>query len=1007
MALVWLSGPRTQALDPERGLSQYLRDAWGSGEGFPGGAVHGLAQGADGYLWIATERGLVRFDGLSFRLFEPVARTAGTGPTVLGVAADLDGSIWARLRGPALMRFRHQVFEDVLPTVGMPDSVVTAMVRSDDGSILLASLGQGAMAYRNGKWTTLAAPRHMPYSFAISIARTRDGIVWLGTRDAGLLRVQGAEVARITDGLPDPKINSLLPGSDGDLWIGTDHGVARFADGRVTRQGVPADLLTLPTLAMIRDRESNMWIAAGARGLLRVNAQGVVERRGREAGLAGDVTALLEDRDGNLWVGTSAGLERLRDGVFTSYAAPQGLPSNSAGPIYTDADGRTWFAPTEGGLYWMRDGRVGRVTQAGLDRDVVYSIDGGKGEVWVGRQRGGLTRVRVLEDEVVAERFTQAAGLAQDNVYAVYRARDGAVWAGTLSGGASRLRDGVFTTYSTTNGLGSNTVASILETADGTMWFATPNGVSTFSRGGWRRYVTADGLPSNDVSVLMQDTSGLVWAGTAAGLAIFDGGKIRVPPTAREELNRSILGLAEDRTGALWISTVDRVFRVNRDSLVHGLLGGADLREYGVADGLLAVEGVKRHRSVSIDARGRVWFSMARGVSMVDPARVDGRTEPAVMQIEDMSADGTRVDLRGPRRIPSSGRRITLSYAGLSLGVPDRVRYRYRLDGFDAEWSDAVSERQAVYTNLQPGSYRFRVTASNSEGVWSADEATLQFEIEPMLWQTMWFRLFVLGLCGLGVWGIYRIRMLRVARQLNLRFEERLAERTRIAQELHDTLLQGFLSASMQLHVAAEAVAPTSPAKAPLNHVLQLMRRVIDEGRNAVRGLRSTSPQGDDLEQAFTRIPADLGVANSTTFQVLVEGQARPLHPIIRDEIYRIGREAIVNAVRHAGGTRIEVELEYSAHHVRMLVRDDGRGIDERVLRSGRDGHWGLSGMRERAQRIGAGFTVWSRPGAGTEVELTIPNHVAFQPTRESSPGAREQSGEAAAERPAVRSRSR
>lgn len=320
-----------------------------------------------------------------------------------------------------------------------------------------------------------------------------------------------------------------------------------------------------------------------------------------------------------------------------------------------------------------------------------------------------------------------------------------------------------------------------------------------------------------------------------------------------------------------------------------------------------------------------------------------------------------------------------LSYAGLSLGVPERVRYRYRLDPFDRNWSDAVAERQAVYTNLSPGSYVFRVKASNSDGLWNSEEAMLSFEVEPMLWQTTWFRLSAVAVCFLAGWGIYRVRVMRLARQLNIRFEERLAERTRIAQELHDTLLQGFLSASMQLHVAAEAVPPDSPAKKLLSHVQQLMSRVIDEGRNAVRGLRAGPGTGDDLEQAFARIPVEMAISDQVEFHVFVDGQVRPLHPMIRDEIYRIGREAAVNAFRHSNGTRIEIELEYSPQHVRMLVRDNGRGIDEEVIRTGREGHWGLSGMRERAQRIGAHFKVWSRAGAGTEIELTVPNQVAFQ----------------------------
>ena len=420
--------------------------------------------------------------------------------------------------------------------------------------------------------------------------------------------------------------------------------------------------------------------------------------------------------------------------------------------------------------------------------------------------------------------------------------------------------------------------------------------------------------------------------------------------------------------------------RASRDELAQGEIQDADLREYGVADGLHSVEGVRRHRSVVVDARGRVWFSLGRGLSMVDTTRAAPGAAPAIAHVETVSADGTAIDLRRTARIPAGRQRLTFRYAGLSLAVPERVRFRYRLDGFDHDWSAPVTAREAVYTNLGPGDYRFRVMASNSDGEWSPTEAAVGFAIDPRVWQAAWFQLACAGAIALGSAGLYRFRMHQVARRLNVRFEERLAERTRIAQDLHDTLLQGFVSASMQLHVAAGHVPSESPARPALERVLQLMTRVIDEGRNAVRGLRSPATTGDDLEQAFCRMQEELGVEEQVGFRVIVEGRPQPLHPIIRDEVYRIGREAVVNAVRHSGAQKIEVEIDYALAHVRMLVRDNGCGIDEQVLRSGRDGHWGLSGMRERADRIGARLKVWSRAAAGTEIELLVPGQVAFQP---------------------------
>lgn len=793
--------------------------------------------------------------------------------------------------------------------------------------------------------------------------------------------MRGGHTTAITEGLPDLKVNALASTGGNELWVGTDGGVVRWDGKQLTKLGIPNALNGVQALTMTLDRDQNLWIGTNSRGLVRLNASGVAWMDGPQSRSSEAVTAVFEDREGNLWTANASGLERVRDSIFVTYSAAEGLPEDSAGPVYADTRSRTWFAPISGGLWWLRDGQRGHVTAAGLDHDVMYSIAASKDGLWIGRQHGGITHLRFQGESFLTETYTTADGLAQNSVYAVYESRDGSAWAGTLSGGVSRWHRGRITTYTSADGLASNSVASILEAADGTMWFATANGLSALANGQWRTYHAADGLPSGNINCLAEDSHGLLWIGTSSGLAFRQSGRIHAA-TAVPLLREQILGLAEDKNGSLWIATSTRVLRVKRDSLLRNAVPEGDIREYTRADGLRGLEGVKRYQSMVTDSSGRVWVSMNRGISVVDPARLVSSSAPAIVQVQTLLADGRPVSLHGTAHVPGGSQRITLSYSGLSLSVPERVRFRYCLDSFDRGWSDPVTAREAVYTNIPPGSYRFRVVASNPDGVWGSEEGVVAFEVEPLFWQTWWFRAGVLLACGMMAAALYRFRLHQLTHRMNLRFEERLAERTRIAQELHDTLLQGFLSASMQVHVASDLLPADSSAKPILARSLHLIRQVIEEGRNAVRGLRSSPNASLDLEHSLSRVQQECTSqgqpGTQAEFRVIVEGQPRLLQAVLRDEVYRIGREALLNALRHSEAKKIEVGIRYSANRLSMSVRDDGCGIDPQVLRLGRDGHWGLSGMRERADRIGARLRVFSGT-TGTQVELLVPGHIAFQ----------------------------
>jgi len=976
--------PTVSAIDPSRELSQYVRDQWGSSKGFPGGQVYAITQTSDGYLWIGAEKGLVRFDGLNFYLFQHANTPAIPVGPIRSLVADAEGGLWIHLGGPRILRYAHGKFEDVAYLLPQSEPAFTAMGRGANGEVLISSLVNGTLRYTDGKFVKLAGPTNLPNFLVISLAESPDGKVWIGTRDLGLFYATQGNISNIGKPLPDQKINCLLPITNEELWIGTDSGVVRWNGAEVTTAGLSSSLTHVQALTMTRDRDANVWVGTN-NGLIRVSPQGTVAFSKRDSDSA-PVTALFEDREDNVWAGTSQGIERLRESVFVTYSASASIPTANNGPIYVDGENRLWFGPASGGLYWLKEGQVERVASAGLNNDVIYSIAGDGTGLWIGRQKGGLTHLSYKDGAYSAETYTEAQGLAQNSVYAINHNRDGSVWAGTLSGGVSQFNGGKFRNYTTRNGLVSNTIDTILESADGTMWFATPNGLSALSKDRWETFLVKDGLPTGRVNCLLEDSAGVLWVGTDDGLAFLKAGRFHIPTAVPASLHDQILGIAVDGTQSLWIATANHVLRVARDNLLTGNLTATDISEFGIADGLHGTEGVRRSRSVAADQTGMIWFSLSSGLSVVDPGRLRRSSVPAIIHIKSIAVDGSPIELGRNILIPAGRQRIAFSFVGLSLAIPERVKYRYRLDGFDHEWSDPVSAGEAIYTNLGPGSYHFRVIASNSDGTWNSAEQVLGFGIAPAFWQTWWFRLSAMLAFGLTVLAIYRIHLLQVTRQLNVRFEERLAERTLIAQELHDTLLQGFLSASMQLDVAVDQLPESSPTKPRLVRVLNLMRQVIEEGRNALRGLRLSNNGSQDIALALSAINQEMKSGEDIGFRVIVEGSSRSLHPIVRDEVYRIGREAVVNAFRHSRAKNITVEVSYLENHLRLLITDDGCGINPDVLKSGREGHWGLSGMRERSERIKARLKVRSRVGSGTEVELCVPTKVAFQDQSANGP---------------------
>jgi signal transduction histidine kinase len=489
----------------------------------------------------------------------------------------------------------------------------------------------------------------------------------------------------------------------------------------------------------------------------------------------------------------------------------------------------------------------------------------------------------------------------------------------------------------------------------------------------------------SEVTTLFEDSSGVLWVGTTIGLGHLTDKGLVATGRDRTLFHEKILGIAEDHNGWLWMTTPSHTFKVRRTSLLANNVADADVRVFDEADGLRAVTGVRRSRSVVSGPDGMIWVATSGGLAMANP-RSEGRSSlAAIPHIEQVLVEV----VASPHGMDSDGvvsaaaqKRIAFDFTGLSFRAPERVRYRYRLDGFDRGWSEPTAESQAIYTNLSPGKYEFRVMASDSDGQWSPMEAVKAVRILPRFWQTWWFQLTLVLMAAFATLFVYRLRMRAMVRRSNLMLEERLTERTRIAQELHDTLLQGFFSASMQLRVVADRVEAGSPSRLQLDRIVLLMGKVLDQGRDAVKGLRSGAEDSVWLEDTCRALARDLGgeePEENVEYQVLTEGNARELRHGVQSEVGRIVQEALANATRHAQATRIEVWLHYQPQALRVAVRDNGVGVSPEILAHGREGHWGLPGMRERAESVGGTLEFKSSPGNGTSVELAVPANAAYR----------------------------
>jgi ligand-binding sensor domain-containing protein/signal transduction histidine kinase len=994
------SCPRVFALNPSVAISQYAHNGWTVREGFSKGVIFSIAQTADGYLWLGTEFGLLRFDGVRNIVWQPPAGERLPSSDIRSLRVARDGRLWigttaglASWQGGRLTHYPE-----------LDGQIIEALLEDREGTIWV-----GAWAPTVGRLCTIHSGRTQCYgqdgrlgSGVTALYEDSGGNLWAGA--AGLWRWKPGPPQLYP--IPDVthRINGLIE-DDGGLLIAQNSGVTRLKNGKAEAYPLPAGPEFKPR-TLLRDRDGGLWIGASVDHGLLHRHEGKTDLFTRSDGLSGDaVSCLFEDREGNIWVATVDGLDRFRDFVVPTISVKEGLSSRGVSAILAAADGTVWLG-TDYGLNRWSNGQITtyrkrgapaasmrKMTGTGLPDDEVHSLfQDDRGQLWVATHRG----VALLE----SDRFVPVSSMPEGIVYSIGADTPGSVWISHQDGLFHLLQTHVVERilWST---LGRKDAATALlgDPLQGGLWIGFHEGGVVFFKDGHVRasYAGAEGLGDGRVNGLHIEPDGTLWVATERGLSRVKDGRVATLTSKNGLPCDTVHWIMEDDAHSVWLYTACGLVRIARPELNAAAADSKRTIQAAVFD---SSDGVRSHSftfgyspRVAKSADGKVWFLPFDGVSVIDPHRLPFNTLPPPVQIEQITADGKTYwenrfgEAPSSPRLPPLVRDLAIDYTALSLVAPEKVHFRFKLEGQDLDWREVVNDRRADYSNLVPGNYRFRVTASNNSGVWNEEGASLDFSIAPAYYQTTWFKALVVGGCLALLWAAYQSRVRRIAHEFDVRLEERVHERTRVARDLHDTLLQTFHGVLFRFQ-AATNMLPERPAEAKqkFEGAIDRAAQAITEGRDAIQDLRASTVVTNDLAVVIGTLGDELAGSaangNGTVVHVAVQGTPRDLHPILRDDIYRIAGEALRNAFRHAHAHRIEVELTYDVRQFRLQIRDDGKGIDPAVLADQRRGHFGLPGMRERAELVGGRLDVWSEVGVGTEVDLRIPAAKAYATTR-------------------------
>ncbi len=942
----------------------YALTGWTVEKGLPPGDVFAITEDRAGYLWIGTGSGLARFDGVQFEPWSPRGERL-PGTSVPAVAATRDGSLWAgfsdangvvRIRDGRLVRYYAD--QD-----GLAGCNVGALLEDRHGT-LWAGCQRGLAMFDGKTWTVISHQQGLSADGGVSsLFEDRRGTLWVAA-SAGVFRRLDSEGTFALVDRTAQYAQSLSEDGSGQMWVSDSHRLARRLNSSDPLTLGPDVRLPSAGWRVLHDEHDALWIAALGGGLLRLDLRDgrrSVERIGYESIINGSPRSLFEDHERNIWVGMrGGGLLRVSEVAITTGVALDGVTNDGVRAMASAPDGSVWVATGH-----SLNRFAGSSHQAfAVPQTLALHVDA-RGTLWVvtaealGRFAGGRLQTLPIPDTVRLER---TAAITTDPA--------GNVWLCTLEQGAFVARDGTLAPVLDED-VSSRGCSYATTDSRGRVWLGFQRGGVAYYDGAFHVFGARDGLAGGPVLAIHEDAGGDIWVGTSAGVSRWSNG--RFATAAVEGLDGPLnAALIDDGDGQMWLgaragATLLRFSRRDLDALAGDRRHGLQYALYDGSDGLQGPTHWASRPAIARDGAGRLWFATGNGVVVIDPHRPPSVRRPSAPRVDRVTSDGRTLDVSTALTLRNASS-VAIAYSAISLSSGSKVRFRYMLEGLKNTWVEAGTARSATFDHLAPGRYRFRVAAT-TDGTWTEADTGWEFAVQPPFHQTILFYVLVAasGLLAAGSYWQLRLRAMR------RRFALVLAERARVGREIHDTLLQSLGAVGVELEVVATQLRSTdTPVAEAVTRLRREVGRCIREARESIWELRTSRLETRDLTSALEDLADDIGTARAVQVDVEARGRAWPASPETDEQLLRIAQEAVGNAVRHGHAKRVRVSLDYDREQVALRVADDGCGFVPSEHRP--DGeHWGLTTMRERAQRIGGQLHIVSERGAGTTVETIVP----------------------------------